>query len=158
MLIAEALRKKKKLSEKINRLLSERSNSAQIYEDEQDSFRSFEEIEQELNDVRNEYHELNSKILVANATHEVNEDMLIVDAIQQISFLRREINSLQSLIAEVQGGNDNMRIYRSPKSKDDVPLVPQFDQTEVREKLEEMEKELADLDVELQQINWQVEI
>ncbi|MBU2639339.1 MAG: DIP1984 family protein [Nanoarchaeota archaeon] len=150
MKIGEALSKLKKEKSRLARLNLLRKENVFVEEGKETKFdpkKLFEEINQKIEDIR----ELKVKIQKTNLETTINNgDINLAEAIIKVNDLRSKIAKLSDLFEKERSYS-----YRDEDSKN---FVPQLDELEIEDEIENLEIEKVQLDNKIQITNWSNEL
>lgn len=150
MKIAEALVSIKDLKGKVAELQRNiQSDSTFEKLDENTAVPFIEEDIVELLRLTKELGELKSRVAVTNATHGITRK------INEMEQLRSNISQLEGLTRVKQS---HTRLQRYLDRADKVEVVATFDVESMKNKVEAMRKRVRELDLELQKLNWQIDV
>ena len=151
MFLAEALLRKAGLKKELEALEQRMGESARVPHDEEPAddylvlLSSYREKEGELLEV-------SLRILTTNSSTAFREDETISQAIIRRDSLKRLVNMYNKLLVAATGGGRGMFSSRDVKYKRVV------DMDMVRTDMNNAAMEYRDLDVKLQQLNWNTEL
>jgi len=152
MKLAEALTKVKDIKGKIAELhrLTTADSSFQLLDAGQ-VIPSIEPVLNQLSEVLEELRFLKTRIDAANVKHN------LADKIHEMEQLRYAIKALEPLTRLKQETKSLQRLdYSSPPVP--VMTVATFNVSDLTSKLDNMRKRVRELDLELQRLNWQVDV
>ncbi|AZP05565.1 DIP1984 family protein [Jeotgalibaca ciconiae] len=150
MKLAEALLLRRDFESKLSALKQEIQANSLIQEgDSLDT--EIEELIQDYEKINKEFSELVVKINKRNASSYLqNGQKLIIEALEERESLRR-IHSLLS--NTIESTNDYRRLGRN-----EIRMIRTIDTKELSKKMNDVSKKLRELDGQIQQTNWLVEL
>ncbi|MCL2045344.1 MAG: DIP1984 family protein [Oscillospiraceae bacterium] len=151
MLLAEALLKKAVLKKELDALEQRMSESARIPHDEEpvDDYTLLLIIYREK---ESELFDMNLRILATNNITEIREGETISQAIIKRDGLKRVVSMYSKLLNAAIGSN---RGYYGSR---DVKYIRVIDMDKVRSDMDSAAQQYRELDVKLQQLNWNTEL
>lgn len=163
MKIAEALARRRDLTNSLAQEFTERAIDRLTYEDgeernQEDARAVFSELYESLLEVQR----LSVRINLTNNAHVFQwdgADISLMQAIAARDTLARKIAALRALIGEIETAiGSGKRSYYNRRSKDDVRIHPVIPLSEIRKQLDGDQASLRRLDTEIQKANWSLDL
>jgi len=151
MKLGEALSVRARQAQKLNDLRSRIKQNAQQQGDEATP-ENAEALVAEFIDLSSEHSNLILKINKANAETEVAPGTVLLDLLMEREDLNRQRGTLE-MAANSASTNDSYRWHRS-----ELPMKPAVNVPRLREHAENITEKVAELDAQIQTVNWQTEI
>ena len=152
MFLAEALLRKAALKKELDALEQRMSESARIPHDEEPAD-DYLVLLADYNDKEGELLEINRRILATNNNTEIRQEETISQAIIRRDSLKRVVSMYNKLLNAATGSGS-----RGLFSSRDVKYKRVVDMDKVRSEMNKAAMQYRDLDIKLQQLNWNTEL
>jgi hypothetical protein len=152
--LAEALAERAAATRSVEQLRARAVSSARYQEGETPSEDSAQLLG-EANDVLDELETLIRRINKTNATVVVGEDGTLTDALARRDVLRLR-HSVITAAADAAVGRDQRGIARQLRSE--LRMLSALPVAELRTQADELAKELRELDMRIQRVNWEADL
>ncbi|MEK6951837.1 MAG: DIP1984 family protein [Nanoarchaeota archaeon] len=150
MKLGEALSLLKKEQGSLSRLISLRRDNLYVEEGKKTNFNSkklSEDIDKKIEDIR----KLKIKIQKTNLSTKIKEENIsLAEAIIKVNDFRSKISDLSNLFER-----EKSYLFREKETKE---MIPQLEQQEIENKIEELKTEKVQLDNKIQVTNWTTEL
>jgi len=151
MLLAESLLRKAVLKKELEALEQRMSESARIPQDEEPAD-DYLVLLREYSEKENELREMNLRILATNNNAVFREGETISQAIIRRDSLKRVVSMYNKLLSAAIGSGRGMFASRDIKYRRIVNM------DKVRSEMDKTAIQYRDLDIKLQQLNWNTEL
>lgn len=149
MKLAEALALRAEMRTKMNNIQSRLNNNAKVQEGEKPSENPYELIK-ELDSVSDEMTSLIKNINYTNCMTTEN-GVSLTDMIAEKDVLREKVNVMKNFLA-------NAGAVVNRYSNTEIKILSTVDVAELQKEVDAMSKKLRELDVNIQRINWTVDL
>lgn len=149
MKLAEALALRAEMKTKINNIQSRLNNNAKVQEGEKPAENPYTLIK-ELDSVSEEMTNLIKNINYTNCMTTEN-GVSLTDMIAEKDVLREKVNVMKNFLA-----NASSMVNRY--SNTEIKILSTVDVAELQKEVDAMSKKLRELDVNIQRINWTVDL
>ncbi|MFW5705128.1 MAG: DIP1984 family protein [Nanoarchaeota archaeon] len=150
MKLAQALIERAQLKEQIGELKERLKSNSKVQEGEKPS-ESPEEILKLIEEKISALENFIKRINKTNAEIKFNNFFTISDAIAKRDMLLKKVNVIKSMVSASEV--DSWRVSRS-----EIKQVPTIDRKKYQKMSDRLSKEYRDLDLKIQELNWQVEL
>jgi hypothetical protein len=160
MLLAEALNERKRLIKAAGEWRDRAVARAVRDEDEVDTTADLIGAMAKMDDGLMDWQEITRKIYARNATATLADGSTMLDAILLRDVLIHRHQHLSAVLAAAEpGGKSRDRYFGGDRrSKDDVKQVVQADASALLAKVNSVAERIRLLDIEIQKVNWTVEL
>ena len=162
MMLAKAIKTKKRLTAELMRLVQKREKYFLVDEEAEKYPYDYGILSAEISEKAASINRIQSTINRINISTKVkfeNREISLYEAIILFGSLKAELANIEKLIAKIPSSeNETERFYSARRKKDDVELIPIVDLDYLTKEQEKLEKRKDALDELIQKTNWSTEI